>query len=65
MDNMAMGECEDKQRKPCNTETNCRHSKEGYGRLPLGDVYTCHECFKRTSKFGKAHSKTFFHKFAQ
>ncbi len=41
MGGLAMGECEDRQRKSCNIETNCKHSKRGYGRLPLDNVYTC------------------------
>jgi hypothetical protein len=45
MGGLAMGECEDRQRKSCNIETNCKHSKGGYGRLPLGGVYTCHDFF--------------------
>jgi hypothetical protein len=40
-----MGKCEDRQRKSCITKTNYRHSEGGYGRLPLGDVYTCHGFF--------------------
>jgi hypothetical protein len=41
MGGMAMGKCEDRQKKSCNIEKNCKHFKGGYGRLPLGDVYTC------------------------
>ncbi len=33
MGNLAKGECENRQRKSCITETNCKHSKGGYGRL--------------------------------
>ncbi len=43
-------------------QTNCKHSKGGYGRLPLGNVYTCHEFLPRMGKFEKANSKTFFYK---
>jgi hypothetical protein len=61
--NRWMGKCKDKQKKSCNIETNYKHSKGGYGRLPLHNVYTCHEFFKRMCKFEKPHSRTFFHKF--
>ncbi len=60
-----MGECKDRQRKSCNTKTNYKHSKGGYGRLPLDNFYTCHEFFLKACKFEKAHSITFFHKFTQ
>jgi hypothetical protein len=42
---------------------NCKHSKGGYGRLPLGDVYTHHGFLSRMRKFEKANSRTFLHKF--
>jgi hypothetical protein len=45
MGSLVMGECKDKQRKFCIIETNCKHSEGRYGRLPLGDVYTCHGFF--------------------
>jgi hypothetical protein len=45
MGGLVMGECKDRQRKSCITETNYKHSKGGYGRLSLGDVYTCHSVF--------------------
>jgi hypothetical protein len=38
MGGMAVGECKDKQRKYCIAQTNYKHSKGGYGRLPLGNV---------------------------
>jgi hypothetical protein len=41
MGGLAMGESEDKQRKSYNTKTNYKHSKGGYGKLPLDNVYTC------------------------
>ncbi len=34
MANMALGECKDTQRKFCIIQTNCKHSKGEYGRLP-------------------------------
>jgi hypothetical protein len=34
----------------------------GYGRLQLGDVYTCHGFFPRTSKFEIADFGTIFNK---
>jgi hypothetical protein len=45
MGNLAMGKCENRQRKNYIIETNYKHFKGGYGRLPLGDVYTCHGFF--------------------
>jgi L,D-peptidoglycan transpeptidase YkuD (ErfK/YbiS/YcfS/YnhG family) len=45
MGNLVMGKCKDKQRKSYNTETNCKHSKGGYGRLSLDNVYTYHDFF--------------------
>ncbi len=63
MGGMAMGECKNKQRKSCITQTNYKHSKGGYGRLPLGNVYTCHRFLPRTHKFEKAGSRTFLPKF--
>jgi hypothetical protein len=53
MDDLVMGECEDKQRKSCNTETNCKHSKGGYGRLPLNNVYTCDGFFQKSVQVWK------------
>ncbi len=38
MGDMALGECKDRQRNFCITQTNCKHSIRGYGRLPMGDV---------------------------
>jgi len=38
MGGMAMGECENRQRKSCIAQTKCKHSKGGYGTLPLSDV---------------------------
>jgi hypothetical protein len=43
MGGLTMGKCKDRQRKSCIIETNYKHFEGGYGRLPLGDVYTCHE----------------------
>ncbi len=65
MGNLAKGECENRQRKSCITETNCKHSKGGYGRLWLGDAYICHELKIIMHKFEKVDSRTFFHKFTQ
>ncbi len=64
MGNVAMGECKDRQRKSCVTKTNCKHFERGYGRVPLGNVYTCHG-FLEMHKFEKVDSKTFFHKLIQ
>ncbi len=45
MGGLAMGKCKNGQRKFCITKTNCKHFEGGYGRLPLGNVYTCHGFF--------------------
>jgi hypothetical protein len=63
MGNMAMGECKNWKRKSCIAQINYKHFKGGYGRLPLGNVYTCHGFLSRPRKFEKPNSKTFFHKF--
>jgi hypothetical protein len=65
MGNMVMGKCEHRQKKSCIIKTNCKHSKGGYGRLPLGNVDTCHGFFQRIRKFEEVDSKTFFHKLTQ
>jgi hypothetical protein len=49
-------------KKVLHCQTNCKHYKRGYGRLPLGDVYTCHGFLSRTGKLEKADSKTLFYK---
>jgi hypothetical protein len=48
------------QRKSSIAQTNYKHFEGGYGKLPFGDVYTCHGFLSRTHKFEKANSKTFF-----
>jgi hypothetical protein len=63
MGSMAMGECRNSQRKSCIAQRNCKHIEGGYGRLSLGDVYTCHGIPSRTCKFKETNSITFFHKF--
>ncbi len=45
MGGMVTGECEDRQRKSYIIKTNCKHSKGRYGRLPLGNIYTCRGIF--------------------
>jgi hypothetical protein len=40
-----------------------KHTKGGYGRLPLSNVYTCHGILLRTRKFKKTNTKRFIHKF--
>jgi hypothetical protein len=60
---MVMGECKNWKRKSCIAQINYKHFKGGYGRLPLGNVYTCHGFLSRPRKFEKPNSKTFFHKF--
>ncbi len=37
MGGMEMGECKDKQRKYYIVQKNYKHSKGGYGRLPVGN----------------------------
>jgi hypothetical protein len=59
---MVMGEYKNRQRKFCISQTNYKHFEGGYGRLPLGNVYTCHGFLPKTCKFQKIDSKTFFHK---
>jgi hypothetical protein len=61
MGGMAMGKCEDRQRKFCIAQTNCKHSR-GYGRLPLGDVYTCHGFFQEFASLKKPIPKHFFNR---
>ncbi len=53
MGNLAMGKCENRQRKNYIIETNYKHFKGGYGRLPLGDVYTCHGFFFKHASLKK------------
>jgi hypothetical protein len=45
-----------------NAQTNYKHYERRYGRLPLGDVYTCNGFLPRMGKFEKHDSKTFFYK---
>jgi hypothetical protein len=59
MDGMVMGECENWQRKSYIVQKIYKHSKGGYGILPLGNIYTCHEFLYKTCKFDKTNSKTF------
>jgi len=60
MGDMVKGECKNWQRKSYITQTNYKHYEGGYGRLPLGDVYTWHGFLSRTCKFEKIDSITFF-----
>jgi hypothetical protein len=62
---MVMGKCKYRQRKSCIIEINYKHFEGGYGKLPLGDVYTWHGFLQKTRKFEETDSKTFFHKFIQ
>ncbi len=59
---MVMGECKDRQKKFCIAQTYYTHFQRGYGRLQLGDVYTCHGFLQRTHELEEVNSKTFFHK---
>jgi hypothetical protein len=59
MGDMAMDEWKDKQIKSCIVQTNYKHSEGGYGRLPLGNVYTCHD-FQEHTSLKKLVSKHFF-----
>ncbi len=62
MGGMVMGKCKDRQRKYWIAQTNYKHFEGGYGRLPLGNVYTCHGFLPKMCKFEKVNSKTFIHK---
>ncbi len=62
MGGMAMGKCEDKQRKSHIAQIDYKHFQGIYGRLQLGDVYTCHEFLHRTCEFKEVDPITFFHK---
>jgi hypothetical protein len=55
-----MDECKIKQRKSCITKTNYKHFEGGYGRLPLGNVYTWHGFFFKHTSLKKPISKHFF-----
>ncbi len=59
MGSMAMGECKYWQRKFYIAQTN-KHFEGRYGRLPLGNVYTCHGFLPRTASLKKLISKLFF-----
>ncbi len=65
MGGVTMGECKDKQRKFWIIKTNYKHPKGGYGRLPLGNVYTCHGFLQRTHELEKTDTWTFFHEIIQ
>ncbi len=51
MGDLVMGKCENKQRKSCITQTNCKHFEGGYGKLPLVDIYKCHGFLPRKRNF--------------
>ncbi len=57
MGNMAMGKCKDWQKNFYIVQTNFEDYKGGYGRLPLGNVYTCHGFLPKMGKFEKTHSR--------
>jgi hypothetical protein len=52
-------------KKVLHCSKNYKHTERKYGRLPLGNVYTCHGIFSRMGKFLKTNSKTFLHKFIE
>jgi hypothetical protein len=60
MGGVVMCKCKYRQRKSCIIETNCKHSKRGYGKLPLGDVYTCHGFLQKNTSLKKMIPKHFF-----
>jgi hypothetical protein len=60
MSGMVMGECKNWQRKSCIIQRNYKHTKGGYGRLPLHDVYTCHGIFQEHASFIKPILERFF-----
>jgi hypothetical protein len=59
---MVMGECQIDKENLALLETNCKHFKGGYGKLPLGNVHTCYEFLQKMRNFEEVDSKTFFHK---
>jgi hypothetical protein len=59
---MVMCKCEDKQRKSHIAQIDYKHFQGIYGRLQLGDVYTCHGFLQKTCEFKEVDSRTFFHK---
>ncbi len=59
MGGMVMDKCKNGQKK------SCKHSKGGYKRLQLGNVYTCNGFLQRMRKFEEANSIIFFHKLIQ
>ncbi len=60
MGSLAMGKCKDKKRKSCYIETNCKHFEGRYGRLPMGDVYTCMDFLKEHTSLKKSIPWHFF-----
>jgi len=46
-----MNKCKNLQRKSYIVQRNYKHTEGKYGRLPLGDVYTCHGILSRMDKF--------------
>ncbi len=56
---MVMDECGNWQKKSHIVQKDCKQSKGGYGILPVGNIYTCHQFLSRTCKFEKTNSKTF------
>ncbi len=58
---MVMGKFKNWQRKYYIVQINYKHSKGGYGRQPMGDVYTCNGFLPRMGKFEKIDSRTFFY----
>jgi hypothetical protein len=62
MGSMVMGECENWQRKSYIAQKKCKHSKGGYGILPLGNIYTCHEFFQEHASLKKLIPKHFLTK---
>jgi hypothetical protein len=60
MGDMTMGKCQDRQRKFCIIQINCKHFQGGHGGLQLGDVYTCNGLFQRTCKFEESDFQNIF-----
>jgi hypothetical protein len=58
---MVMDECKNWQKKSYIVQTNYKHHEGGYGRLPLGDVYTCHGFLPKIIKFEKADFRSSFY----
>ncbi len=62
MGSMAMGKCEDGQRKYLYNETKFEHFQGWYGGQKFGNVYTCNGLLQITCEFKEVNFRAFFHK---